>query len=131
MKSFYIEDTEIILLKPGELGATRALIKSAIDFLLAKGSTPGEPPEKKWFSTWLKTRKYDLRIHEIKTKPIVQECLESHFSVDIKEWFIGYRNWIRIRKIRKPKRVWNMDETRESIECPLAEKHSNSDLSEL
>ncbi|POS87794.1 hypothetical protein EPUL_003042 [Erysiphe pulchra] len=36
--------------------------------------------------------------------------------------FVDYHNWIRIRKIRKVKEVWNMEEMGAIIDCPLAEK---------
>ncbi|POS86759.1 hypothetical protein EPUL_001898 [Erysiphe pulchra] len=85
--------------------AIKALIKSAIDSLFAKEPLPREFPSERWFSIWLKTRKNALGVHEIKTKPISQARLEFHFSAVIKEWSVDYRNWIRIRKIRKAKRV--------------------------
>ncbi|KAI1002246.1 hypothetical protein K3495_g5955 [Podosphaera aphanis] len=49
---------------------------------------------------------------------MAESRLESHSPYGIKQWFVDYRQWCKIRKIRKTKRVWNMDETGARIRCP-------------
>lgn len=62
-----------------------------------------------------------LRFHMIRTKPMAWARLDSHSPYNIKQWFFDYLQWSKLRKIKKTKKAWNMDETNARIGCPYSE----------
>jgi hypothetical protein len=107
---------------PGQFGATKPMIRSAIIFILSRRVPPHLPPSEDWFTRWFKAKFDEKKLHMIKTKPIARERLETHTDEDIKRWFNKYCTALNIHGIKKAKRVWNMDESGVRIGVPSSEQ---------
>lgn len=100
--------------------ATKPL-RSDIVVKLSKGSPPCDHPSNIWCSRWFNSCKYSSDFHQIKTKPVAQACLEAHSGHQVKEWLVDHRKWLKIRRIKKTERIWNVDETGAKIRSPFRE----------
>ena len=101
------------------LGATFRQVFAAIGFLKTHESPPKVPPSWTWFIKWLTK---NPTLYTIRTKPIAYERVESHTEQDIKDWFKDYRQTLEKYRIKKLKRILNIDESGARITCLKGEK---------
>ena len=114
----YISDNA----RPGQLGATKAMIRSIIIYLLEQESPPRPPPSKSWFSSWFNKQETDQRLCTIHTKPMERARLETHSEDDNKDWFARVRADMKARRIKNKRRIINMDESSARVGCPNSEE---------
>jgi hypothetical protein len=73
------------------LGATKQMVFAAICYLLQHQDPPRKVPSWRWFQGWLQKNPC---IHELKTKPISTQRVDTHNEKDLEDWFI------RIKQVR-------------------------------
>ena len=61
-------------------------------------------------------------LYTIRTKPITYERVESHTEQDIKDWFKDYRQTLEKYRIKKLKRILNIDKSSTRITYLKREK---------
>ena len=108
--------------RPGNWGASFAMVKEAIAFLQSQESPPKPRPSDIWFEKWYQGLRERGILHTIITKPIAMTRLESHTEDDICKWFQEYRQTLHKFKINNARYVYNMDETGARAACPTGEK---------
>jgi hypothetical protein len=103
----------------GGLGATWAIVYSAISFLKSQEESPQPPPSWCWFNSWIKS---NSTLHPIKTKPIVQNWVNTYSKKDLEEWFGKYYMILDKYNIRKSRNIWNIDKSRTRVGYPNREE---------
>ena len=92
---------------------------AAISHLRAQEHPPKPPPSDSWLTKFLKKSQ---ALHTIRQKLHERTRFESHDIDTVERWFVGLRELMDEKKIKKASHIWNFDESGVMVGNPTGEQ---------
>lgn len=97
---------------------SRGVVFNAIVNLKRTQNPENNAPTQRWFRTWWKSN----NLHKITTKPLAVVQFTAGQEMDIRAWFVGYRQALGALQIKNEKNIVNFDEAGFRVGCMRGHK---------